>query len=712
MSQDIPSTPQEDDRVDEETPLLHAPNDEPYSVFTPTQKRLIILTAALASSFSPLSANIYYPAMNSISKDLRVSPSQINLTITTYMICQGIAPMLTGSLADQAGRRPAYILCFAIYIAGNIALALQHSYPALLVLRAVQSCGSSGTVALSSAVAADIITSAERGMYMGLASLGNILAPSIGPILGGILSKYLGWQSIFWFLAITATSFFLPLLFFFPETCRGIVGNGCISPVGWNRSIWSHLHPTSATPHSTLPTPHRRIYFPNPCSSLILLFHRPVGLVLLANGVVFSSYYAVTAGVPALFHELYNLDELGIGLCFIPAGLGSLASAGVNGVLVDWNYRQTRSKAGQTVHKNQRQDITGFPIEQARLQIGLPMTVLAAVSIIGYGALISVQPPLILALLVVFVICFCITSAYNVMNVLIVDLYYETPATAMAANNLVRIGVQWTYCLVSGVIVLVLPLLGAVYLRGWAWRKRAVEIEAQREIIQDRETSYLTVLILFNDMYSPTAILPLLWPTGQFFHWPSHQLDIRYPNGPWITPGMELDIRDTNTLPEINSAALKCNKEYIILFIDLDAILPGTHIETVILHWYQAGLSKNCTQDSPLIDIPNHGSEEHPTAPYIAPRAPPNTHHRYVYLLFAQDGRKFPECFAHVIPKTIDARAGFDVREFMSAAELSPPVAMNYFVGRHEPGHGETATVPVRATTTSFRSVDCTTSLG
>lgn len=71
----------------ESTPLLaDAPLNNPYSVFTPTQKRFIILAAALASSFSPLSANIYYPALNSIAADLEVSSSQINLTITTYMV--------------------------------------------------------------------------------------------------------------------------------------------------------------------------------------------------------------------------------------------------------------------------------------------------------------------------------------------------------------------------------------------------------------------------------------------------------------------------------------------------------------------------------------------------------------------------------------------------------------------------------------------------
>lgn len=210
---------------------------------------------------------------------------------------------------------------------------------------------------------------------MGFTSLGNILAPSIGPILGGVLSKYLGWEAIFWFLAIAAGTFFVPLLLFFPETCRGIVGNGSIPTVGWNLAIWSYFQTTTAVSPQGPTLPRRRVNISNPWSTLRLLSHRPVGLVLLANGVVFSSYYAVTAGIPALFHRIYNLDDLEIGLCFIPAGLGSLLSATANGVLVDWNYRRTRRNAGQTVHKNQKQDIIEFPIEQARLQIGLPMTV-------------------------------------------------------------------------------------------------------------------------------------------------------------------------------------------------------------------------------------------------------------------------------------------------------------------------------------------------
>lgn len=112
---------------------------------------------------------------------------------------QGLAPAFIGGLSDASGRRPAYFLCFVIYVAANVGLALQYSYPALMVLRCVQSAGSSGTVALTNAVVADLVTSSERGVYIAWTSMLPQLAPSLGPIIGGLLSHFLGWQAIFWF---------------------------------------------------------------------------------------------------------------------------------------------------------------------------------------------------------------------------------------------------------------------------------------------------------------------------------------------------------------------------------------------------------------------------------------------------------------------------------------------------------------------------------
>jgi hypothetical protein len=115
-----------------------------YSIFSKTQKRWIVLLVAFAGMFSPLSSFIYYPATHALATDLHTSIEAINLSITTYMIVSGITPSILGDAADQIGRRPVYIFAFVVYFAANIGLALQNSYPALLVLRMVQSVGSSG----------------------------------------------------------------------------------------------------------------------------------------------------------------------------------------------------------------------------------------------------------------------------------------------------------------------------------------------------------------------------------------------------------------------------------------------------------------------------------------------------------------------------------------------------------------------------------------
>lgn len=58
-----------------------------YSIFSHRAKTIIVITASISTFFSPLTANIYFPALNTISDDLNVSNTLVNLTVTTYMVC-------------------------------------------------------------------------------------------------------------------------------------------------------------------------------------------------------------------------------------------------------------------------------------------------------------------------------------------------------------------------------------------------------------------------------------------------------------------------------------------------------------------------------------------------------------------------------------------------------------------------------------------------
>lgn len=122
------------------------PSDAAFTVFTKNQKRWISFATAYTAMFSTLSSYTYLPALVPIARELNVSIELINLTVTSYLIVAGIAPAFMGDMADHNGRRPVYILMFMLMIGANTGIALQRSYPLLLVLRMLQSAGSSGAI--------------------------------------------------------------------------------------------------------------------------------------------------------------------------------------------------------------------------------------------------------------------------------------------------------------------------------------------------------------------------------------------------------------------------------------------------------------------------------------------------------------------------------------------------------------------------------------
>ena len=301
----------------------------PHSVFSKHLKQYIVFLTGWGGFFSPLSASIYFPVLNTLARELNVSIGVINLTLTSYMIFQGLAPTFFGDLGDMFGRRPAYILSFTIYLGANIGLALQSNYAALFILRCVQSTGSSGTIALANGVVADIATSGERGKYIGYVILGPMAGPAIAPIIGGILAQFLGWRAIFWFLTIMAGVYVIPFCISFPETGRNVVGNGSIPPPKWNMSLLNYMASLKDANGDALSrsisrdekraaraelASKRKLRLPNPMKTLRIIAEKDVGILLVYNAIVYTAFYDVIATIPSLFAEIYGYNDLQIGL--------------------------------------------------------------------------------------------------------------------------------------------------------------------------------------------------------------------------------------------------------------------------------------------------------------------------------------------------------------------------------------------------------------
>ena len=377
-----------------------------------------------------------------------------------------------------------------------------------MVLRCLQAAGSSGFVAIASGVVGDCITSAERGSYIGFTSVGTVLGPSLSPILGGVLSQYLGWHAIFWFLTIFSVVIFVPFLLFFPETCRKIVGDGSVPPPTWNQSFMTYWNERKMVKAGKAPdyaerdarAKTRHVHFPNPLGTLRVIVDKEQALILLYASIIYAGYYALSTTITTQFREIYGYDDTILGLMFVPISAGGILATITNGKWdpVDGNYRRHARRLGMPLKKNRYQDLTNFPIERARIEVMLPLLYASAAIILAYGWLLHAEVSVAGPLVLLFLLGFCVTCQFKVLTILIIDLSPGKAATATAAFSLTRcilgaamtavvnpiinaLGRGWTFTLIGLVWVVLSPMMWAVVKWGPEWRRKRQEKETRRK---------------------------------------------------------------------------------------------------------------------------------------------------------------------------------------------------------------------------------------
>lgn len=437
--------------------------------------------------------------------------------------------MFIGSFADATGRRPAYLICFVIYVGANIGCALAPNYAALLVLRMLQSAGSSTTVALCQAVVSDIITSAERGQYVGFAAVPTILAPALGPVIGGLISQFLGWRWIFWFLTILAGAFMIIYALFMPETCRNIVGDGSLRPHKAYRPLWQlgeealadrrhsrkranqgsdsgnnkdlTLRPTISRVSTKHSLHVRRL---NPFKSLTILFDKEMFLLLMYSSIIFAGFYAVATAMPSQLAANYGFNDLKVGLMFLPLGGGSIFAAAILGRLINWNYKRHCRRLGVPFERSKQQNLAGFPIEKARLEIGLPLLALSSAVLMGWGWAMQYKTHIAVPCVLLFLLGIGLIGFSNTSNVLLVDVNPGHAGAATAANNLTRclvgagataainpmidgIGDGWAFFLLGALSFAGAPMLLLIMKHGVRWRKEKGEKERRKRMNKEQE---------------------------------------------------------------------------------------------------------------------------------------------------------------------------------------------------------------------------------
>jgi EmrB/QacA subfamily drug resistance transporter len=155
---------------------------------------IISTTTAFILPFLVASVNVALPTMG---REFGMEAVVMSWVSTVYFLAIAIVQVPFGRLSDIYGRRRLFILGLVIATSASFLGGVANSVPLLLVSRAFQGIGSGMTFNNSVAILTSVFPANQRGRALGISMAGTYAGLSLGPLLGGLLTEYAGWRSIF-----------------------------------------------------------------------------------------------------------------------------------------------------------------------------------------------------------------------------------------------------------------------------------------------------------------------------------------------------------------------------------------------------------------------------------------------------------------------------------------------------------------------------------
>ncbi|KAF8187752.1 vacuolar DHA amino acid exporter [Pholiota molesta] len=511
--------------------IEHMPVKNDPRAWSPLRKNLSLVLISTASMVAALAANIQNPALEAMEEDLPATASQFSLSISLFILVQGLFPLVWSAISEVKGRKLVYILSIALFTLGSIIVALSAHIGPVIGFRCLQAAGSSAVMAIGAASLADIFEPAERGSKMGIYYIAPLLGPAVGPVFGGILTSVWGWRAIFWFLAIIAGATLISFVTFFQDTFR------CERSLIYQKVLKAHIRAASLLPAETLKkdtgepsttigkdcvdtnkseidiekiaekvtTEEFRKEVEIPIVKLTLRdvnFFRPLAqvlrrpnnfLILLSSGLLYAYGFVVVYATSRTLSSDYGLSALKIGLVTIAYGAGSVGGSVIGGRWSDLQLARLKAANG------------GKGYAEMRLASTLIGMVFLPPSVAALGWVCQKHLPIPVICVFLFLGGFFCIWVYSSSLAYIVDANVGRSSIAVAGNSAFRgifafmatevavplqdnLGDGWMFVVWAAVVSLGCACILIVRFKGQGWRIEAELREAEHARRTDTAT--------------------------------------------------------------------------------------------------------------------------------------------------------------------------------------------------------------------------------
>ncbi|MGD1209917.1 MAG: DHA2 family efflux MFS transporter permease subunit [Candidatus Acidiferrales bacterium] len=164
---------------------------------SPVNPWIIALTVTLATFMEVLDTSVANVALPHIAGSLSAGQDESTWILTSYLVSNAIVLPLSGWFSSLIGRKRFYMSCVALFTLSSFLCGLAPSLNALIFFRVLQGAGGGGLQPSEQAILADTFPPRQRGMAFAVYGMAVVLAPAIGPTLGGWITDNFDWRWIF-----------------------------------------------------------------------------------------------------------------------------------------------------------------------------------------------------------------------------------------------------------------------------------------------------------------------------------------------------------------------------------------------------------------------------------------------------------------------------------------------------------------------------------
>lgn len=265
----------------------------------------LILLLGLITAFDAMAIDIYLPAFPALAEHFSVPAARVQITLGTFLLGLAIGQALFGPLLDRFGRRRPLLGGIALFTAGSALAALSTSLEMLVVARFIQALGAAAALVAPRAMVSDLCDERASARIYSILMQVVAIVPLLAPLLGSFILARLGWQAIFWSLAIAALLALGLSLVFLKET----LPPGLRTGTGLRRSFIAYGE---------------------------LLRHRGYLRDCLVGGMTMAALFAYISGSPFAVAAAYGVSPATYSLLFAAGGLTMILAAQANILVLRW----------------------------------------------------------------------------------------------------------------------------------------------------------------------------------------------------------------------------------------------------------------------------------------------------------------------------------------------------------------------------------------